>query len=398
MLFLYWKQSKAEITTTNQLMLTQKGEIELLKVQSESYRSLATSILEKTYNDIPFYVSIKKDLAVSNVNVDDVASSLRESNDKLVTHFSGILTDIDEIVKKVVRETDNAEHELLSFVSDGSKDKQFKGTSNQNSILNNQQFIHFIQDKYNNLLQQIIDELVVTHKRKLEDITTLDSIYNKVQGIITFSEEISEIAGGIELISLNANIEAARAGDAGRGFVIVANEIRKLAHQSESAAERIKKEIKSTNGFIKESIHTIKDAMDAETKYLNSTIAIIQDVFIAMTKTLFQLIFKLTGTLMNSMGNTSKIKNEIDMAINAMQFDKFIVQLSETVRNSLNKASENVDTLSKESIDNLEKLELFSAEDLAQYRIALANIENEAKDSFHSDAEKQQSKDDITFF
>ncbi len=394
---LYSKRQKDKLTLLTSELNTLKEENDLLKTQAENYRKLAFSILEKTYQDIPRFVSIKKDLAVSNVNVDDIASSLRDTNDELVTHFSGILSNIDGIVKDVMRETSNAEHQLLAFVTDGTKDNEFKKISDEGSILTNHQFLEFIQGKYNHLLQKIIDELVVTHERKSEDITTLDSIYNRVQGITAFSDAISEISGGIELISLNANIEAAHAGNAGRGFVIVANEIRRLAGQSEDAADRIRKEIKLTNAFIKESIHTIKDAMDAESKYLNSTIAIIQDVFIAMTKTLFNLIFQLTGTLMNSMGSTSKIKNEIDMAINSMQFDSFIVQLNETITKSIKNASSNLDSLSEESINNLEKLNLFSPTDLAKFKETLSSIEKETKSSFKRDTQKQTDTD-VTFF
>ena len=94
LIFLYSKQLKEKLSSTTEELNKLKEQNDLLKVQSESYRTLAASILEKTYQDIPRYVNIKKDLAVSDVNVDDIASSLRDTNDKLVTHFSGILSSI----------------------------------------------------------------------------------------------------------------------------------------------------------------------------------------------------------------------------------------------------------------------------------------------------------------
>lgn len=65
----------------------------------------------------------------------------------------------------------------------------------------------------------------------------------KIEDILTFMYEIAEKT---TLLSLNANIEAARAGDLGRGFAVVATEISKLAEQSVGGTEEIKKIISTT--------------------------------------------------------------------------------------------------------------------------------------------------------
>jgi methyl-accepting chemotaxis protein len=61
----------------------------------------------------------------------------------------------------------------------------------------------------------------------------------KIRSVHRITEVITSVADKTHLLSLNASIEAARAGDAGRGFTAVAEEIRKLAESSGEQAEQI---------------------------------------------------------------------------------------------------------------------------------------------------------------
>jgi hypothetical protein len=84
-------------------------------------------------------------------------------------------------------------------------------------------------------------------------------ILDQLQHLTTFQKDIGAVANVIEdiaaqtnMLSLNASIEAARAGDNGRTFAVVAQEIRKLADRSHTSAREISEMVKENNRVIEQ--------------------------------------------------------------------------------------------------------------------------------------------------
>lgn len=86
---------------------------------------------------------------------------------------------------------------------------------------------------------------------------SITRLQSESQTINEFVETISNISKQTNLLSLNASIEAARAGSAGMGFAVVATEIRKLAEDSNRAAGEIRNQVETITRYTQQ---TVKDA------------------------------------------------------------------------------------------------------------------------------------------
>ncbi len=85
----------------------------------------------------------------------------------------------------------------------------------------------------------VIRELDTVGNKSKENVGNINMLADSVKEIANFVNIITGIADQTNLLALNAAIEAARAGDAGRGFAVVAEEVRKLAEDSNKAAQNI---------------------------------------------------------------------------------------------------------------------------------------------------------------
>ncbi|MBQ6091066.1 MAG: methyl-accepting chemotaxis protein [Lachnospiraceae bacterium] len=103
-------------------------------------------------------------------------------------------------------------------------------------------------------------------------LNEIESLEKQAAAVGEFIEVIGGIASQTNLLSLNASIEASRAGESGRGFSVVAEEIRKLADQTSQAANEIKKcavgineQAGSTAGNIRKADEIVRSQNDIST-------------------------------------------------------------------------------------------------------------------------------------
>ncbi len=174
-----------------------------------------------------------------------------------------------------------------------------------------------------NILQYFVDYIVSTSTGSMELLHRLDGMGEQVNAVVNLLGDVKAIADQTNLLALNAAIEAARAGEAGRGFAVVADEVRKLSGHSNRLGGEIARVVQGNLSTI-EGVRTVIHKMAS--KDMNMMLTAKQRVD-DMTAEIGRLN-EFTAVKLEQVGVLSKqIDEDVNLAVMSLQFEDMVVQL-----------------------------------------------------------------------
>ncbi len=165
-------------------------------------------------------------------------------------------------------------------------------------------------------LTKMADEVVRVADLSVKMVQELDGVQKRTQAIDGFLQDVEKLADQTSLLALNADIEAARVGEHGRGFSVVANEIRRLSNRSHEFSDRIRHHLKEVRVGLNKTYGDMRLLSAADVEHALQ----LKDEVLQLTRSLESKNREVADTVSSINAISKEISQDVQNVVISLQF------------------------------------------------------------------------------
>ncbi len=276
--------------------------------------------------------------------IGSAVEQLSAASDNLVQEL-GKTNDITEVQRDRVTHTVNAIGEMNSVVA------EVASSSVRTANLADETYKEALQGK--TLMANVMSNMNKIESQSLAMRKGLEGLSVHAESIDVIMNVISDIADQTNLLALNAAIEAARAGEAGRGFAVVADEVRKLAEKTMDATKQVNMAITT----IQESTQVNMSAMQEASEFVSRSIEVVEAASNSLVH--IEKLADNTATEIRSIASASEeqVATTVEITQNTQEMDSLMGEVTQGTQRA-NEATAELSQLAQRLngiVDNLRR-------------------------------------------